>query len=179
MASALRTAPDLLKQYAEYHRYRRNIATHLVGVPLIVFGVGVLLARPEFTLVGQVTTPLWCVFALFTIWTLTRGVLALGAVTLLAVGALMWLAQGVSGGSTAQWLSWGLGAFVLGWIIQFIGHYYEGRKPAFVDDLTGLIVAPMFVTMEMLAPLGLFRGLMSDIENHAGPTVMRDLAHPV
>ena len=46
MASPFRPAIDLLKQYAEYHRDRRNIATHLIGVPMIVFGVGVLLARP-------------------------------------------------------------------------------------------------------------------------------------
>jgi uncharacterized membrane protein YGL010W len=25
-------------------------------------------------------------------------------------------------------------------VIQFIGHWYEGRKPAFVDDLIGLLV---------------------------------------
>ncbi len=27
--------------------------------------------------------------------------------------------------------------FVIGWAIQFVGHHYEGRKPAFVDDVTG------------------------------------------
>ena len=26
---------------------------------------------------------------------------------------------------------------MVGWIIQAIGHVYEGRKPAFVDDLMG------------------------------------------
>ena len=41
----MRNATDLLAQYAEYHRDRRNIVSHFVGVPMIVFGVGVLLAR--------------------------------------------------------------------------------------------------------------------------------------
>ncbi len=41
----MRTARELLSQYAEYHRDRRNIATHFVGIPLIVFSVAVLLAR--------------------------------------------------------------------------------------------------------------------------------------
>ncbi len=68
--------------------------------------------------------------------------------------------------------------FVVGWIIQFIGHYYEGRKPAFADDSVGLLVGPMFVVMEMLAPIGLFKDLMHAIERHAGPTMIRDLAHP-
>ena len=48
-----------------------------------------------------------------------------------------------------------------------------------VEVLVGLLVGPMFVVLEMLAPLGLFRGLMADIERHAGPTFIRDLAHPV
>ena len=44
----MRQAIDLLTQYAEYHRDRRNITTHLIGVPMIVFAIGVLLARPGF-----------------------------------------------------------------------------------------------------------------------------------
>ena len=44
-ASPFRPAIDLLAQYAQYHRDRRNIATHFIGIPLIVFAIGVLLAR--------------------------------------------------------------------------------------------------------------------------------------
>ena len=46
MASSLfLPADELMVQYARYHRDQRNIATHMIGVPMIVFGVGVLLAR--------------------------------------------------------------------------------------------------------------------------------------
>ena len=41
----MRSTPDLLIQYARYHRDPRNIATHLVGIPMIVLAVAVLLAR--------------------------------------------------------------------------------------------------------------------------------------
>jgi uncharacterized membrane protein YGL010W len=44
--AAMRTSTELLAQYAAYHRDRRNILSHFVGVPLIVFAVGVLLAGP-------------------------------------------------------------------------------------------------------------------------------------
>src|SRR4029079_1180473 len=50
--TAMRSTVDLLSQYAAYHRDRRNIATHCVGVPLIVFAVGVLLARPSLGVGG-------------------------------------------------------------------------------------------------------------------------------
>jgi uncharacterized membrane protein YGL010W len=178
MANALRPAQELLTQYALYHRDKRNIATHVVGVPMIVFAVGVLLARSSWDLGGVHLTPAWCALALFVFWSLTRGELALNVISCALVGALMWLAHDVAKGSTAQWLAWGVGSFVLGWAIQFIGHYYEGRKPAFVDDITGLIVAPMFVVLEVLAPLGMFKGLMQDIEKVAGPVRLRNLAHP-
>jgi uncharacterized membrane protein YGL010W len=179
MATPFRPAIDLLKQYAEYHRDRRNILTHFVGVPMIVFAVGVLLARPTFMVGGLALTPCWVLFAVVAAWYLTRGHLGIGLATTLGMGVLMLLAHRVSGGSTASWLAWGVGFFVVGWIIQFIGHYYEGRKPAFADDLVGLLVGPMFVVLEMLAPLGLFKGLMASVESHAGPTHLRDLAHPV
>ena len=51
----MRTATDLLTQYAAYHRDRRNIASHFVGVPMIVFAVGVLLARPAFASAAALT----------------------------------------------------------------------------------------------------------------------------
>jgi hypothetical protein len=40
----MRKATELMVQYAAYHRDRRNILSHFVGVPLIVFAIGVLLA---------------------------------------------------------------------------------------------------------------------------------------
>jgi len=179
MPSLFRPAALLLRQYAGYHRDRRNITTHLVGVPMIVFGTGLLLARPVFGL-GEVSlTPAWILFALAALWYLTRGLFTLGLATTLAVGSLVALAQRVGESlSVAAWLGWGAGLFVAGWIVQLIGHYYEGRKPALVDDLAGLLVGPMFVTLELLASLGLCRRLVADIERHAGPTRLRDLAHP-
>jgi uncharacterized membrane protein YGL010W len=178
MASPFRPAQALLNQYAEYHRDRRNILTHFVGVPMIVFAVGVLLAGWHFNLAGWVLTPAWLTFAAVAAWYLTRGHLGIGVATTAGVGLIMVLAHQVTGGSVVSWLSWGVGFFVVGWVIQFVGHYYEGRKPAFADDIVGLLVGPMFVVLEMLAPLGLFRDLMAGIESHAGPTMIRDLAHP-
>jgi uncharacterized membrane protein YGL010W len=64
----------------------------------------------------------------------------------------------------------GLAVFVVGWVIQFIGHAFEGRKPAFVDDVVGLMVGPMFVVGEVLMALGFLRRMSQDIQRLAGPT---------
>ena len=174
----MRNATELMVQYAAYHRDRRNITTHFIGIPLIVFAIGVLLARPGFQVGGLLLTPAWILWAASAVWYLTRGNLVLGAAVSAATGILILLAQPLAAGSTAAWLTWGIGIFILGWVLQFIGHYYEGRKPAFVDDLVGLLVGPMFVTGEMLFSLGWCKPLLEEIERRAGPTMLRDLAHP-
>lgn len=173
-----RLATDLMAQYAAYHRDRRNIATHFVGIPLIVFAIGVLLARAQFDIAGLHLSAAWLTWGAATIWYLTRGNLVLGLATAGVNAVLMALAHPLALGSTASWLAWGLGSFIVGWIIQFVGHYYEGRKPAFVDDLIGLLVGPMFVVGEALFALGWGRDLLAEIERRVGPTRLRDLTRP-
>ena len=174
----MRAATDLLSQYAEYHRDRRNIVSHFIGVPMIVFAVGVLLARPAFSLRGLALSPAWLAFGLAAVWFLSRGNLALGVAVSALVGTLMLLAHQVAYGSFTAWAAWGLGMFVVGWVIQFVGHWYEGKKPAFVDDIVGLLVAPMFLTAEVLFALGWNKPLLAEVERRAGPTHIRDMAHP-
>jgi len=177
----MRPAIDLLSQYALYHRDRRNIASHFIGVPMIVFAVGVLLARPVVGvqvdgLGGLSFTPAWIAFALAAAWYLTRGNLALGLATSAVVGVLILAAHHVGGSGIGAWLAWGIGFFVVGWVIQFVGHWYEGKKPAFVDDIIGLLVGPMFVVAEAMFMLGWGKPLLAEIERRAGPTHLRDLA---
>jgi uncharacterized membrane protein YGL010W len=174
-----RTTLDLLTQYATYHRDRRNILTHFIGVPMIVFGVGVLLARIRFSVTGLEINGAWVAFCVAAAWYLSRrGPLALGLAVTAATGVLIALAHEAAQGSVASWLTWGVGMFAVGWVIQFVGHYYEGRKPAFVDDVVGLLVGPMFVTAEGMFMLGWNKPLLAEIERRAGPTHLRDLAHP-
>jgi uncharacterized membrane protein YGL010W len=172
----MRPAIDLLSQYALYHRDRRNIASHFVGVPMVVFAIGVLLARPSFTLGALALTPAWVVFALAVAWYLTRGSLLLGMAVSAAVGVLLLAAHRVGGSGVFAWLAWGVSFFVVGWIIQFVGHWYEGKKPAFFDDAIGLLVGPMFITAEALFSMGWGKPLLAEIERRAGPTQLRDMA---
>jgi len=37
---------------------------------------------------------------------------------------------------------WALGLFTVGWILQFLGHWFEGKPPAFFKDARYLIVGP-------------------------------------
>ena len=86
----------------------------------------------------------------------------------------LWLAasnhvgQSLASQGTSLWLGTGAGLFGVGWAIQFLGHAWEGRKPAFIDDLIGLAMGPLFVVAELGFFLGLRRDLFSDVEASAG-----------
>ena len=89
------------------------------------------------------------------------------------LGLCLWLATVIASQSTATWLGSGIGLFVVGWIIQFIGHIYERRKPAFFDDIIGLAIGPLFVAAELAFLLGLREELQAQVEAGAGPTVIK------
>ncbi len=47
---------------------------------------------------------------------------------------------------------WGLGLFVFGWVLQLIGHAFEGNKPAFLKNPVFLIVGPFWWLKKMFFP---------------------------
>lgn len=169
-AVAMKTLVDQLSQYADYHRDARNILTHFLGVPMILLAVVIVLSRPawEWGGAGVALSPAVLAALAASIYYMLLDMrygltLALVLGVMLALGA--WLAQQ----STALWLGWGAGLFVVGWIIQFVGHYWEGRKPAFFDDIVGLLIGPLFVLAEMGFALGLRKEVQQAIEQRSGP----------
>ena len=44
--------------------------------------------------------------------------------------------------------------FVGAWIMQFIGHTLEGKKPSFFEDIQYLWVGPLFVLSKLFIKLG-------------------------
>jgi uncharacterized membrane protein YGL010W len=163
----MKSLVDHLSQYAAYHRDPRNIASHFIGIPLIVVAVAVLLSRPEWSLGGLWISPA-VVVALASAWFYLRLEVKFGVLMTLLMGLSVWAGHVLAQQSTLVWLSSGLAMFVVGWVIQFVGHHHEGRKPAFVDDVSGLIVGPLFVVAEVAFMLGMRLELKEQIEARAG-----------
>jgi len=163
----MKTITEQLTMYAKYHRDPRNIVTHFVGIPLIVVAIAILLARPSFELVGVAMAPIHLVVFVTSIYYL-RLSFSLGVLMVALLGMAVWCGVLVSSMSTSVWLALGIGLFVVGWLFQFVGHFYEGKKPAFVDDLVGLLIGPLFVVCEVLFKCGLLKQLQGEIESGAG-----------
>jgi uncharacterized membrane protein YGL010W len=168
----MRTLTQQLTQYAAYHRDRRNIATHFIGIPMIVLALAVLLSRPAFA-TGSLPfalSPACVLFVAATVYYLVLDVplgVMMACVSALCVAFGQWIAAQ----STLVWLVTGVGLFVVGWVFQFIGHVaYEHRKPAFVDDVIGLLIGPLFVLAEALFGFGWRPALREAIEADVGPT---------
>ncbi len=163
----MKTLTEHLTQYAAYHRDKRNIITHFIGIPLIVVAVAILLSRPILTVYELWLSPAMAVAIIAAIFYL-RLDLRFGTTMTLLLGLCVWFGMYCAQLSTMAWLTWGIGSFVLGWVIQFIGHYYEGRKPAFIDDIMGLAIGPLFVVAELAFLFGLRKPLEYAIEAQLG-----------
>jgi uncharacterized membrane protein YGL010W len=170
--ASMRTLTDQLAQYAAYHRDRRNIATHFVGIPMIVLALAVLLSRPAWSIAGLpfALSPAFALFGLSALYYLVLDVslgLMMIVISALRVACGNWLAAQ----STIIWLATGIGLFVIGWIVQFVGHaVFEHRKPAFVDDLAGLIIGPLFLLVEALFGAGWRPELRESVERQVEAT---------
>ena len=156
---------DRLVSYAGYHRDKRNIATHFVGIPMIVVGTQAALARigigPVNAAVGATAAATYYYRALDPAYGN-----AIGAV----LGATCAAGTVIAAMPVPMWAATTAGLFIGGWALQFLGHYFEGRKPAFLDDLRGLLEGPLFLVAEAAFALGLSPELRAEVERRAGPT---------
>ena len=156
-----------LTQYAAYHRDRRNIATHFIGIPMIVVAIMSFLARPVLTLAGLPfpglsISPALVLYLAGTLYYL-RLDLRFGLTMAVLNGLALWLGLQMAALDWSHWFGWSLGIFVGGWALQALGHYWEGRKPAFMDDIRGLAIGPLFVVAEAGFALGFRREVAAQI----------------
>ena len=152
----MKTILEHLSQYAFYHQDRRNVATHFVGIPMIVVGITALLSRLYFSVFGLTLTPAILVAIASGLFYIKLDFI-IGIMMSALLALSVWIAENLAAQSTQIWLMSSISLFVIGWVFQFIGHYFEGKKPAFIDDITGLIIGPLFVFVECLFVLGLKR----------------------
>ncbi|MFC7442081.1 Mpo1-like protein [Laceyella putida] len=44
-----------------------------------------------------------------------------------------------------------LTCFILGWVFQFVGHWFEGKKPSFFSNPAFLLVGPVYFLKKLFA----------------------------
>jgi uncharacterized membrane protein YGL010W len=161
----MKSLVDRLASYAEYHRDKRNIATHFVGIPMILVGTQATLARIGIGPINAAVGATGLATKYYRALDPSYGA-AMGAV----LGATCAIGTGIAQLPFPLWAGAAASLFVGGWALQFLGHYFEGRKPAFLDDMRGLLDGPLFLVAEAAFAFGLSPELRAEVERRAGPT---------
>lgn len=149
---------QLLSQYAAYHLDQKNVLTHFIGIPLIVFSIMCLTARLGVSISGFDITLSLILIVVTTLYYLSLDRI-FGLIMLIIFAVSYPFAYKIAQLDMTMWLVLSIGIFVLGWAIQFIGHFYEKKKPAFMDDIVGLAIGPLFVLAEFVFLLGFRKAL--------------------
>lgn len=162
----MKTLEDQMSFYAAYHQDARNKLTHFFGVPAIVFAIMIPLSWPRVDAFGFGFTPAVPVMLTILVYYLVLD-LALGAGMIVVLGALLYAADAVAELPLMQGLAWFVAFFVGGWIVQLIGHVFEGRRPALADNLFQIFVAPIFLAAEACFLLGARKALEERVNRRA------------
>ena len=119
------TLTEHLTQYAAYHRDRRNIITHFIGIPLIVVAVAILLSRPSLPLYGLWLSPDEVVAAIAEVFYVRLDLRLVNNHVFITRFMLM-DRHALCDNYPPVLAILGFRQFYSGWIIQFAGHYLKG-----------------------------------------------------
>ena len=155
----MRSYDQFITEYAKSHRNVTNQIIHLICVPAIFFAsvgllwcvtlpldkLGLLQDTPEFAkswanLATLLFVPILFFYSRLGFKSVVTGVMW----SVLSVAGCLWIE---SAGWSLLWVS--AGVWVAAWIVQFYGHYVEGAKPSFGDDIVFLLIGPLFVQKKL------------------------------
>src|SRR5204862_395182 len=150
----MKSLEEQMAVYSAYHQDARNKATHFIGVPLIVLSLFIPLTWLRLDLAGIAISAGMAlaaiVLAYYFALDLVLGVAMLVVFTVL----LLWAGERIATLGTAAGWVWFAVLFVGGWILQLVGHIFEGRRPALADNLFQVFIAPIFLCAEVFFALG-------------------------
>ena len=141
----MKSLAEQMSFYHNYHKKKITKLTHIIGIPLAILPIMMLFNWVNISINGVAHIPLsWLAIALllayyyFLDW-------QLACVMTLCFIILNFIA--IALGGTYPHLHGFLAmiiVFVIAWVIQFIGHYFEGKRPALFDNFYQVLIAPNF-----------------------------------
>ena len=133
----------LLESYEKNHQNPINEAIHMIAIPLVMFSILGMTAAfnifLEYILVGIV---------IFYYLKLSKIAALLMLVWLLIYLGLVVLLK-------PYIIEISILLFAFGWILQFLGHFIEGKRPSFFEDLRYFLIGPLFVVQKVISKFGI------------------------
>ena len=139
----IRKVDALINHYGESHTNPTNELIHFIAIPLIMLSLcGMLFAAHPWVLYAFLAASFVYYVRLSLIFLIAM---------LIWSAVILWLIQAMGN----QVLSLSVTIFVGAWILQFIGHKIEGKKPSFFEDIQYLWVGPLFVLSKLFSKMGI------------------------
>jgi uncharacterized membrane protein YGL010W len=159
----------MMVDYGFFHQSAFNLATHFIGVPIIVASVLVPLSWLNFFSIhpGPIDLPvnlaLLAAMALGVYYISLDKILGWLSIPILLI---LWLlaAKTATYGIPAS-ASWAAIGFFGGFALQFIGHGVEGKKPALTayNPIVAMITSPLFVVAELAVRIGIRKEMFAKV----------------
>jgi uncharacterized membrane protein YGL010W len=132
----------LINHYGASHTNPTNELIHFVAIPLIMLSLcGLIYALSPIALYVFIAASLVYYARLSAVFLISM---------LVWSAAMLWIIQNIGNGLVLI----SIGVFIGAWILQFIGHKLEGKKPSFFEDVQYLWVGPLFVLSKLFIKLG-------------------------
>lgn len=157
---------EQLSIYQSYHTKQITKITHYIGVPALIFAGMILFGWIHISVPNLFSINVtWVLLATLIIFYFTLDFL-LGAglaviLILMAVIAEFFSQPAIDKLGVITFLFF----LITGVIAQFIGHIYEKKKPAFMQSMLQILIAPLFLFAEVMFSLGWQKDLQEKIRN--------------
>ena len=133
-----RRIDELLNHYAQSHLHPTNERIHFAAIPLIMLSlIGLMFCLHPLVAYGFILASMVYYLRLSLVFTAAMSVWS--AIMLAVVHAM---------GEQRLYIC--LAVFVGAWVMQFIGHKIEGKKPSFFEDVQYLWIGPLFVLQPLM-----------------------------
>ena len=145
----MRSFEQWMDEYGVDHTHPTNKLIHKFCVPLIMFSIiGILWSLPRWNSIN------WAFVLIIPALLFYVSLKKMVMLILMIIQTLLmcWISSGLYGQGVLLQVS--ITVFVFAWIGQFIGHKIEGRKPSFLQDISFLLIGPLWVNRFLLKKLG-------------------------
>lgn len=150
--------------YLEYHQTSNTRYSHFVGIPLVVFSSMIFLGFIHLLVPGVFNLSMATIatLALLIYYFLLNWQLSLVLTPVFLI--LLWIANKISQSGPTHGALWIFFiTFILGWSLQLLGHFLEEKKPSFMNNYRQTLIAPLFLTAELIFKSGHLQELKKQI----------------
>lgn len=168
----MKSFTEQAKWYADYHQKKATLYMHMIGVPILTLSLMILLGFIHVVIPGVLDIKFvdLIILALLAYYFRLNWLLALIMIPIFAF--LLWIADLFNYAGPTPFAIWSfIVLFILGCVLQLVGHLIEGKRPAFIENLWQALIAPLFLLAEIFFMAGKMQTLKEEIYGKEPTTI--------